>query len=206
MSDWSRLALLPVGAYALGCVVGAYYLVRLRTGQDLRALGSGNAGARNAGRVFGPAAFALVLAVDVGKGALATWGSHTLGGSEAVVAASMVAVTAGHVWPFQLGFRGGKGAATALGILLTFNVTVTALLFGAGLLIFAVTRRYQVGGFVALLLAPVVAGVLGYGAPTIVGLAAVAAIVVLAHRMHQSSSTGAPAAPRRDVRGTRALS
>lgn len=206
MPAWSRLALLPVAAYALGCFVAAYYLVRMRTGQDLRVLGSGNAGASNVGRVFGPAAFALVLVVDAGKGVLATWGSRTLGGSEAVVAASMLAVTAGHVWPVQLGFRGGKGAATALGILSTINVTFAAVLLGTGLVVFAATRRYEAGGFTALVVAPVVAGVLGYGAPMIGGLAGLAAIVVLAHRLNQTSSNGIPAAPRHDARGRQALS
>lgn len=206
MTGWSRLDLLPIAAYALGCFVGAYYFVRVRTGLDLRALGSGNAGARNAGRVFGPAAFAAVLFIDAGKGALATWATRKLGGSDAVIAASMIAVAAGHVWPVQLGLRGGKGAATALGILATFNIVLATVILAVGLLVFAVSRRYEAGGFTALVLAPVVAGMLGYGAPTISGLAGLAAIVVVAHRLNQSSSHGVPAASQHDVRGTQALS
>src|SRR6185436_16701178 len=88
----SRSASIVLGAYALGCVIGAYYLVRIRTGQDLRSLGSGNAGATNAGRLLGRSAFITALLIDAGKGALVVLGARALGASGLVVALAIVAV------------------------------------------------------------------------------------------------------------------
>jgi len=100
-------------AYALGCLNAGYYLLRWRDGRDLRQLGSGNAGARNAGRVLGRRAFALVFALDAAKSMLAVlaacWWAPEAAATCAVIAAL------GHVFPVQLGFRGGKGVATAIG-------------------------------------------------------------------------------------------
>lgn len=197
---------LPVAAYALGCASGAYYLVRLRTGRDLRTLGSGNAGARNAGRVLGSGGFAAALAIDAGKGALVTWGAHALGMSDTVAVACAVAVIAGHVWPAQLGFRGGKGAATALGVLLAYDTLLAVILVAVGLMVLAATRRLEVAGFAALLLAPIVGGALGHGMGAVIGLALMVAIVVTAHRSNASSDAVSPnGAPLTDLHGTQAL-
>ena len=185
MSGWGERALVPVlvsvGAYAVGCVVGAYYLVRLRTGQDLRALGSGNAGATNAGHVLGKRAYAVSLLVDAGKGSLVAVSARALSASPAVVASAMVAVVAGHVWPAQLGFRGGKGAATALGLLIVYDLRVAVTLLACGLLILALTRRFEESGFAALGLAPVVALAFGKEWTSVTGLVLVVAIVYWAH-------------------------
>lgn len=181
MSNLAMIGLIPMAAYAIGCVSGAYYLVRWRTGQDLRLVGSGNAGARNAGRVLGRGGFAAALAMDAGKGAFVTLGSRMITGSETVVAASMVAVVAGHVWPAQLGFKGGKGAATALGVLAAYDVRIAIILLAVGLTLLAVSRRLSVGGFAALALAPVAAAAYGRGVVAVVALAMVAGLVAFAH-------------------------
>lgn len=112
-----------IAAYALGCVVGAYYVVRLRAGHDVRSTGSGNAGARNVLRGGDRTSAALTLAWDLGKGALAVWLARQLvpvDGNIAVAVAT-VAVVLGHVWPAQLQFHGGKGVAAAIGATLVAN-------------------------------------------------------------------------------------
>lgn len=182
MAGWAIAALALVGAYAVGCVNGAYYLVRLRTRQDLRTLGSGNAGARNAGRVLGRSGFAISLALDAMKGVAVVLVVRAIGASDAVVAASMAAVVAGHIWPVQLRFRGGKGAATAIGVLAVYDLRVAALLLVVGLLLLALTRRLMVGSFIALVSAPVVASLFGHGTGAVAGVAAMALAVVVAHR------------------------
>lgn len=101
--------------YALGCVAVAWYVVRWRTGQDLRETGSGNVGARNAGRVLGRTGFALIALADIARGWLAMWFALRAGLEGWWVTAAGLAVVAGHIWPVQLGFRGGKGMATAWG-------------------------------------------------------------------------------------------
>lgn len=109
-------------AYLLGSISGALVLGGLR-GVDIRQLGSGNAGGTNALRTQGPAFAAGVLLVDFGKGVLAAgllplvapWAGDAGLDRTGLAAASGVAAAIGHVWPLYFRFRGGKGAATAIG-------------------------------------------------------------------------------------------
>lgn len=197
MADVSRLVAVFIGSYALGCIVGAYYLVRFQTGTDLRSTGSGNAGARNAGRVLGRTGFVISLLIDAGKGAAATWIGLRIAPAPLAGVLAMAAVVIGHVWPVQLGFRGGKGAATALGIMLVFDPTASVLLFAAGLLMLAMTRRFTISGLTAIALAPVAAAWRGHPALEVWGLAVVTVIIVYAHRSnllpHRKSRGDSPA-------------
>ena len=123
MSPHLLTASLLLAAYLIGSISGSLLLGRFR-GIDIRQHGSGNAGGTNALRTRGWK-FALgVVAIDIGKGALATWivlRYAPVGQPLSVTAhgylAAMAAVV-GHVWPIWHGFRGGKGAATAVGGLL----------------------------------------------------------------------------------------
>ena len=177
-----HLAALAIGCYALGCVVGAYYLVRWRTGRDLRSLGSGNPGARNAGRVLGRAAFAASLIVDAGTGALATWLGMQVDPQPVATVIAMTAVVVGHIWPAQLHFRGGKGAATALGIMLVFDPTATVMLLAGGVVVLAITRRFTISGLAAIVATPVVAAARGHSVLEIASLGLMAGLIVYAHR------------------------
>src|ERR1035441_7362285 len=109
------------GSYVLGCFSTGYYLVRQRTGQDIRELGSGSTGARNAGRVLGCQGFWLTMAGDMAKGALAVWLALALTGNDRVAMLAWLAVVMGHIWPAQMGFRGGKGVSTSLAGLLIYD-------------------------------------------------------------------------------------
>jgi hypothetical protein len=109
-----QVLLAAIAGYTLGCLNTGYYLVRVRTGRDLRAEGSGTAGATNAGRFLGRAGFGLALLGDLVKGSLAVGAALALGAGEAGAAAAAVGVVTGHIYPVQLGFRGGKGLATTL--------------------------------------------------------------------------------------------
>lgn len=109
-------------AYLLGSVMGGLLLGRLR-GIDIRATGSGNAGATNALRTQGKAFALAVLVIDAAKGALAVlvipsipWPILASAADPSVVAATCAAAAVvGHVYPLFYGFRGGKGAATLAG-------------------------------------------------------------------------------------------
>lgn len=102
--------------YAIGCVVTAWYLVRWRTGADLRTLHSGTTGARNAGRVLGRWGFAIVALLDGLRGLLAMVLAASLDLTGWWLTAAGLATLAGHLWPAQLGFHGGKGIAISVGI------------------------------------------------------------------------------------------
>ena len=115
---WLAL-LVPAAAYALGSVSFALLFAR-RAGVDLRGEGSGNPGATNAGRLLGKKVGRLVLVLDLAKGALPTLVALGLFGLDhPITAVTGVAAVAGHCFPIWHGLRGGKGAATAAGVLLT---------------------------------------------------------------------------------------
>ena len=108
---------LPLAAYLIGSLSGSLLLGKLR-GVDIRTQGSGNAGGTNAFRTQG-AKFALgVLLIDIGKGMLAAWLAFAYAPPEwrdILPYVCAFAAVVGHIWPVWHGFRGGKGAATAMG-------------------------------------------------------------------------------------------
>ena len=166
------------GSYILGCFVAAYYVTRWRRGVDIRASGSGNAGARNMARVYGLSDAAITLAVDAAKGAIAVLAGLSLVGPDWAGVAALLAAIVGHIWPAQLGFHGGKGAATGLGGVLTLDPLTAIALLAAGALAFAVTRDFFRSGLVAIGLAAPMLALFGHDAPT-VALAAITSLLCL---------------------------
>ena len=155
-------------AYALGCVNSGYYLVRARTGEDLRDRGSGTAGARNTGRVLGRGGFAIAMIGDVLKGVAAVLIAGWLAPGSPAPAVAAVAVVTGHVYPAQLGFRGGKGLATTFGAVVTLAPGVAAATLAVVLAWLAVARRTVEAGLLGIAAFPLAAlGLRGVGAVTL---------------------------------------
>lgn len=185
-ANWGQGSCIALGAYVLGCFTTGYYLVRWRTGQDIRTLGSGTAGARNVGRVLGMAAFLITVLGDCGKGAFVVWATRHFTNDDRLAMVAMLAVVSGHVWPAQLGFRGGKGVATSLGALSVYDVHLASaflMLFGIGAL---VMRRTVLPGLFAFAGLPFVSKYLGDDRPKVVGISVLAGLVLLAHRKNMS--------------------
>jgi glycerol-3-phosphate acyltransferase PlsY len=103
-----RTLALVSASYLIGGISTGYYLVKWRTGTDIRATGSGSSGARNVGRSLGTAGYVATAAGDMLKGAAIPYTVRRVGTDRDVALASVAAV-AGHVWPAHLGFRGGGG-------------------------------------------------------------------------------------------------
>lgn len=182
-------------AYATGCLNTGYYLVRWKTGQDLREVGSGNAGAKNVGRILGPWGFAAALAGDMLKGALPVAAARLAGWPPAACILMILAVTAGHNWPAQLGFRGGKGVATSYAALLVFDPFLAGLMLAVCALLLAATRRFTLSAVAAYALSPVLAFTCGYPAWVAVLFIPLACLVVLPHRRNlQEEFTRRPGA------------
>jgi glycerol-3-phosphate acyltransferase PlsY len=123
----TELILKGIAAYLLGSIVGSLLIARLTGGVDIRSLGSGNAGATNALRTLGKGVAFWVLVIDVVKGWIATrlLAPALLPAVEPApdlqawsVAVCGMAVILGHVYPVWFGFRGGKGFATLVGVVL----------------------------------------------------------------------------------------
>lgn len=169
------------GSYLVGCVPAAYYLVRLLSGRDIRELGSGNAGATNAGRVLGSGGFLGVLAFDMAKGGAVVAVARGIGLGPAGAAIAMVAVVAGHVWPLQLALRGGKGVATGVGAALVLDPVVSLLAAGGFLPLYVATGRHRISGLGAIAVSPALAIFLDRSVAVALALGGVASIVLVAH-------------------------
>lgn len=177
-------------AYALGCLSTGYYVTRLWAGRDVREAGSGSAGARNVGRLLGWKGFVLTFLGDAAKGALAVCLALAAGVGPWPRAAVLPAVVAGHVWPAPLRFRGGKGMSTALGAVLVFDWRVAVGGLAAAALVWVLTRRTVVAGVAGIALLPVAGWGIGSGAPSILGLAGLAGLVLHAHTPNLRAECG----------------
>ncbi len=169
-------------AYALGCISSAYYIVRVVKGQDIRTLGSGNAGGRNAGRVLGRAGFVAVTIFDALKGLAAVVLARWLGVAGWGLVPVLFAVVAGHIWPVQLGFRGGKGIATTIGALLAYELAIPFMLAGIVLVFYVVLRSITLGLMASLVVLPVVVWALGWPPDVITMLGLLAMVLIYANR------------------------
>jgi len=154
--DWGYaapylLAALAAG-YALGAVPFGLLLTRLAGLGDLRRIGSGNIGATNVLRAGSKWLAALTLLLDGGKGAAAVLLGGLYGPDMAIVAA--LGAFLGHLFPVWLGFRGGKGVATAVGLLLAFSWQAGLLSFAVWLAVVFVTRYSSLGALFATSAAP----------------------------------------------------
>ena len=113
MTQWLMVLL----GYVMGTCPTAYVFGKKLIGQDIRKLGDGNMGARNAYHEISHRIGILIFFIDAAKGLLAVLAAQLMDVSQTVVLATGVAVVAGHNWPLFLRFRGGRGEATAIGVL-----------------------------------------------------------------------------------------
>jgi glycerol-3-phosphate acyltransferase PlsY len=143
MSLWLWMEALGT-AYMLGSFPSAYVAARLSRGVDIRQVGDGNPGAANVWREVGPVEGVAVALVDMGKGAAAVLLALTLTGSPVAQMLAGGLAVVGHNWSLFLRFRGGKGAATALGALLAFLPHATFPLVALALIPFFLTRSLTV--------------------------------------------------------------
>jgi glycerol-3-phosphate acyltransferase PlsY len=126
--------------YLLGSVPTAYLAGRFVKGSDIRQMGDENAGAANAYRELGPAAGILVGVIDAAKGAAVILIAQAANMSQVVVLFTGAAAVIGHNWPVFLGFRGGRGVSTTIGILLAL-VTIPMLILALPTILILVWRR-----------------------------------------------------------------
>jgi glycerol-3-phosphate acyltransferase PlsY len=169
-------------AYLAGSVPFGLLIARLKGNVDLRRVGSGNIGATNVLRAVGKGAAALTLVGDIGKGAAAVVLARGLGASSWVLAAVALAAVLGHLFPIFLGFRGGKGVATTLGVVLAAMPAVGGLLILVWLLVAVVWRYSSLAALAAAVARPPLAWLLD-GRPVMVLFGVLsAALIFWRHR------------------------
>jgi glycerol-3-phosphate acyltransferase PlsY len=146
--------LLIIAGYLMGSVSSAIIVCRLMGLPDPRSQGSGNPGATNVLRVGGRKAAALTLAGDMLKGVIPVLLAKLFGADIITQSATATAAFLGHLYPVFFGFRGGKGVATAFGVLLALSWQVGVLTMGTWLIVAKVFKISSVAALVAMLLAP----------------------------------------------------
>lgn len=176
-----RTAVVALVSYVIGCVVSAYYVVRARARGDIRAAGSGTAGARNVFRVHGRGAAAVTLLLDAAKGLAAVFLASRMHEASWATGLAFVFVVVGHIWPAQLGFHGGKGAAPSLGAMLGISPASVLIALAVIGVAWAGTRRVTRSGLLGIAAAPVAYATLGGPVLNVALVAVACAVVLLAH-------------------------
>jgi glycerol-3-phosphate acyltransferase PlsY len=171
-----RPAAIAVLSYLTGSVNVAYLTGRLLKGIDLREHGSGNIGASNVWQsVWKPAVVPVGLA-EIGQGYAGPALAGATGTGEGAQALAGVAAVAGHNWSPLLGFAGGRGVSTAIGVMLAISKPALVA-FTALALLGVVTKKVPQLVGLGIMAAPFAALAAGQRAPTVAGLASVAALV-----------------------------
>ena len=150
---WPYLATALVAGYLLGSVPFGLVLTRAAGLGDIRKIGSGNIGATNVLRTGNKALAFATLVLDSGKGAIAVLILRTIWGPDAALVAGFGALL-GHLFPVWLGFKGGKGVATALGTLIAFSWPIGLAACGTWALVAAVFRFSSLAALAAVAAAP----------------------------------------------------
>jgi acyl phosphate:glycerol-3-phosphate acyltransferase len=174
--------IIPIVAYLIGSIPFGYLIVRRKIGADIRQTGSGGTGATNVSRRAGKAAGVLTLLLDAAKGCAAVLIAKAASGDDWVIAAAAIAALVGHIYPVWLGFRGGKGVATGVGIFLMLAPVAVLCAGVIFIAIVALTRYVSLGSIIAAVLIPVVVWLQSDLRPLFVAAVVGAALIVFAHR------------------------
>ena len=175
-------ALLMIAAYLIGSIPTGLIFGKLIWKKDLRQYGSHNIGATNAWRILGRKAGLLIFILDFLKGQLGVLlGAYLLASPGAMVVGGLFAVL-GHMFPIFIGFKGGKGVATGLGVISALMPKVTLIVVVVWLVLTLITRYVSVASIVAAVLTPILAA--AFKEPIIYFLFAlvIAVFIVFRHR------------------------
>jgi glycerol-3-phosphate acyltransferase PlsY len=177
-----NLLVSAVLGYLLGSVPFAVIVSRVFRLADPRSFGSGNPGATNVLRSGSKAAALLTLLGDAAQGWLAMFITAKVGAGETAIAVAGLAAFLGHVFPFTLRFRGGKGVATALGVLLGLSGALAGISAGIWLTVVVFTRYSSLAALAAAAAAPILAWwLLGKIEITVV-VAVMCAVLIYRHK------------------------
>ena len=170
--------LIVIIAYLLGSIPTAYIAGRLLKGGDIRRMGDGNMGARNAYHELGHKTGISIFFIDAAKGVICILIAQAVGVPQIAVLTAGAAAVAGHNWPVFLGFRGGRGESTTIGVLLAVVTQPLLIVAGPALAVLAIRKNVTLASvflFVPLPLVCWLTGVSGtlitysMGLPCLVG-------------------------------------
>jgi glycerol-3-phosphate acyltransferase PlsY len=154
--------LIIILGYLLGSIPTAYIAGRLLKGKDIRQMGDGNMGARNAFYELGHKTGIGIFFIDVTKGALAILIARAVNIPQLAIFTVGAAAVAGHNWPVFLRFRGGRGESTAIGVLLTLVTQPILIVAGPALAVLAIKKNVMLASVFLFVPLPLVCWWLGF--------------------------------------------
>ena len=168
--------------HVCGSVPSGLWLVQAFHGIDIRNYGSKNIGTTNVFRTVGPKTAVMVLLADALKGIVAVWLVSTYFHNPVLDVVTALGALLGHNYSVFLGFKGGKGVATALGLLVFLMPMVAPCSFGVWLVLVLATRYVSLGSIVAAIVTPFLAWYMEYPLAYVIFSAIAAFFVVLRHK------------------------
>ncbi len=169
-------------SYVIGSIPNGLIVGKLIKGVDIRQFGSKNIGATNMYRVLGPWPAFWVLITDIAKGVAGVYIGKTMLGTPPAALLGGIAAIAGHNWSLFLGFKGGRGVATALGVIAVLMPKVTVIVFLVWAAIVYITRYVSLGSIVAAAIAPPLTWLLADQPEYLYFVIVAAAFVIIRHR------------------------
>ncbi len=182
MNTLQQAPLFGLVGYLLGSIPFAVVVSKAFGLADPRSHGSGNPGATNVLRTGHKTAAVLTLLGDALKGWFAVWLATHLGAGALAIAAAGTGAFLGHLFPLFLRFKGGKGVATALGVLAGFSGSLALVAAGAWLLTALLTRYSSLAALVAAIAAPIAAGFLIERIEIVTAVAIMSGLLIWRHR------------------------
>lgn len=192
-------AFVTVFSYLAGSIPAGYIIGSL-AGVDVRTVGSGNVGATNVARAVGKTKGLLTLLIDVAKGFIPAYVAFRLGFGDTALAIVGAGAFFGHLYPVFLKFQGGKGVATAAGVLLAVAPLALPIAMGVFAAVVYFSRIASLSSLTAALTAPLAVWVLSYP-PAILVLSLVFAVMIVYRHRGNIERLIAGTEPRFDLRG-----
>jgi glycerol-3-phosphate acyltransferase PlsY len=174
--------LLIIASYFIGAVPTGVILAKAFSGRDIRQEGSGNIGATNVTRVLGKKVGALTLAGDLLKGFIPVWAGYHLISSLEVVCLMGLAAFLGHLFPIYLGFKGGKGVATALGVFLYLSPIVILIEVIIFAFVVGIWKYVSLGSIIAAAAMPLLLMMIAFPKPIVLLSIVFAILIIIKHR------------------------
>lgn len=173
--------ILIIASYFIGAIPTGVILAKAFAGRDIRQEGSGNIGATNVTRVLGKKVGALTLVGDLLKGFIPVWAGYHLMSSLEVVCLMGLAAFLGHLFPIYLGFKGGKGVATALGVFLYLSPIVILIEVIIFAFVVGIWKYVSLGSIIAAAAMPLLLLMIAFPKPVVLLSILFAILIIIKH-------------------------
>jgi acyl phosphate:glycerol-3-phosphate acyltransferase len=170
-----------IASYLIGNIMTGFFIVKVLGRNDIRLQGSGNVGARNAGRILGKKAFILTFLGDAAKGAIVIAIGRYLHLSEGIQLAGLTIAIIGHIKPILLRFQGGKGISTFIGGMIFFEPIIVPVIIIGFLIFYLFIKSFTLSGLGAFLFIPLALYFLQYSQASLLIVIGIIIVLYFAH-------------------------